>query len=217
LDTHSAPPPESSLSRWDLAALAGLAGLALLAASLWPRLPDPLPTHWTFDHRPDGWTPKSTVPWLMFGLPAGVWGLLFVVGGFAVPSDPALAAVQRRAMAPLRGLLVLAICVLLSLTVLLPVWGPGVFWPVLLAFLLLLATGIALMARVYKREMPKEYMAHYKWGLFYVNPEDERLMVPKLLGIGWTFNFARPAAWWILGLLLLLPLAVLLLALLAGR
>jgi uncharacterized membrane protein len=42
-------------------------------------------------------------------------------------------------------------------------------------------------------------------------------MVPKLMGIGWTFNFARPAAWWLLGLLLLLPLAAILLPLLAGR
>jgi uncharacterized membrane protein len=217
LETHPEPPPGSHLSLWDLAALAGLAGLAILAAALWPRLPDPLPTHWGFDHRPNGWTPKAVVPWLMFGLPAGIWGLLFVVGHFAVPREPVLAEVQRRAMAPLRGMLILAMCVLLSLTVLLPLFGPGVFKPILLAFLGLLALGIALMATAYKRGMPAEYTAHYKWGLFYANPDDDRLMVPKLMGIGWTFNFARPAAWWLMGLLLLMPLAAILLPLLAGR
>jgi uncharacterized membrane protein len=41
-----------------------------------------------------------------------------------------------------------------------------------------------------------------------VNPADPRLVVPKRWGIGWTFNFARPVAWVILGLLLLGPLAL---------
>jgi len=33
-------------------------------------------------------------------------------------------------------------------------------------------------------------------GLFYVNPSDPRLIVPRRSGLGWTFNFARPVAWW---------------------
>lgn len=36
---------------------------------------------------------------------------------------------------------------------------------------------------------------HYKWGLFYYNPEDKRLIVPKRIKwMGWTFNFAHPLA-----------------------
>ncbi len=50
---------------------------------------------------------------------------------------------------------------------------------------------------------------HWKGGLFYYNPDDSRLWVEKLTGLGYTFNFARPAAWVILGLLLLAPLVVL--------
>jgi uncharacterized membrane protein len=35
--------------------------------------------------------------------------------------------------------------------------------------------------------------SHWKAGLFYVNPDDPALLVPKRLGIGWTINFGRPA------------------------
>ena len=43
--------------------------------------------------------------------------------------------------------------------------------------------------------------------VFYVNPEDPRLWVEKRIGLGWTLNYARPAALWIT-LLLILPALV---------
>ncbi|MBK8725158.1 MAG: DUF1648 domain-containing protein [Holophagaceae bacterium] len=199
--------PESRVPGWDLLALLGFAALAGLAFLLWPDLPDPLPTHWGLRGRPDGWTSKAVVPWLMFGLPLFVWLLLVVVGRFAVPKDAVLGRLQRDAMAPLRGCLVLGLCELQSGILLVPVLGPGVFKGLLLGFLGLLVLGIALMARRVQRGLPPEHRARYKWGLFYANAYDPRLLVPKLLGIGWTFNYARPAAWWITGLLLALPLA----------
>jgi uncharacterized membrane protein len=34
---------------------------------------------------------------------------------------------------------------------------------------------------------------HWKWGIFYFNPDDPRSFVPKQVGgLGWTLNFARP-------------------------
>lgn len=40
---------------------------------------------------------------------------------------------------------------------------------------------------------PSENPQFYKWGIFYYNPEDERILVPKRIkNMGWTFNFARP-------------------------
>jgi uncharacterized membrane protein len=50
--------------------------------------------------------------------------------------------------------------------------------------------------------------SHWKAGLFYVNPDDPAIMVPKRLGIGWTINFGRPAGV-ICGVLTLLSVAVL--------
>lgn len=43
-------------------------------------------------------------------------------------------------------------------------------------------------------------------GAIYYAPDDPRLWVAKRIGLGWTLNFARPASWWILLLLLGLPL-----------
>ncbi len=46
-------------------------------------------------------------------------------------------------------------------------------------------------------------------GIFYVNPENPRLLVPKRLGGGWTFNFACPLAWvYTVGVLALIGLII---------
>jgi uncharacterized membrane protein len=34
---------------------------------------------------------------------------------------------------------------------------------------------------------------YYKLGIFYYNPNDKRVFVPKRFGWGWTLNFA---SWW---------------------
>jgi uncharacterized membrane protein len=32
---------------------------------------------------------------------------------------------------------------------------------------------------------------NYKWGIFYFNPKDQRILVPKRINMmGWTLNFA---------------------------
>lgn len=36
---------------------------------------------------------------------------------------------------------------------------------------------------------------HWKLGLFYYNREDRRVLVPKRLGFGRTLNMAKPQAW----------------------
>ena len=46
----------------------------------------------------------------------------------------------------------------------------------------------------------------WKAGLFYFNPGDSALMVPKRQGFGYTLNFGRPVCWLIFALILLLPL-----------
>ncbi|HVT15699.1 MAG TPA: DUF5808 domain-containing protein [Thermoanaerobaculia bacterium] len=48
----------------------------------------------------------------------------------------------------------------------------------------------------------------WKAGVIYVNPDDPALFVEKRFGLGYTMNFGRPAAWVILALFLLVPLAL---------
>lgn len=51
---------------------------------------------------------------------------------------------------------------------------------------------------------------NYKWGIFYFNPRDERMVVPKMNpGLGWTLNFARPSSVFLLiGIVAIIPLIV---------
>jgi uncharacterized membrane protein len=42
---------------------------------------------------------------------------------------------------------------------------------------------------------------HWKLLAFYYNPDEERLFVPKLTGIPFTLNFAKPLAWVITGVI----------------
>ena len=45
-------------------------------------------------------------------------------------------------------------------------------------------------------------------GVFYSNPRDSRLWVPKLAGIGWTINFAHRLAWPVMIALIGAPVAL---------
>ena len=40
---------------------------------------------------------------------------------------------------------------------------------------------------------------HWKLSVFYYDPENPRLFVPKRTGMPFTLNFAKPAAWAITG------------------
>jgi uncharacterized membrane protein len=53
--------------------------------------------------------------------------------------------------------------------------------------------------------------ARWVGGIFYFNREDPSLIVEKRFGVGYTLNFAHPAAWVIIGALACLPLVTMLL------
>ena len=46
--------------------------------------------------------------------------------------------------------------------------------------------------------------SHWKFGIFYFNPNNKKVFVPKRIGIGWTLNFARWQTTLIMGALIIL-------------
>lgn len=49
---------------------------------------------------------------------------------------------------------------------------------------------------------------NYKYG-FYYNPDDYRVIVPKRIrAFGWTLNFAKPTAYFIILLILAIPFLI---------
>ncbi len=46
---------------------------------------------------------------------------------------------------------------------------------------------------------------YWKWGMFYKNPNDPSVWVPKRTGMGWTLNFAHTLAYVYLALIIIAP------------
>lgn len=198
------------LSAWDLLAAAGLSALALFYTWALSRLPDPVPTHFDAQGRVNGWTAQAYLPWLIFGVPALLWLLLWVIGGIASRVAKASAKTSAAVVEPLRGFLGLGMCLLVIGCLAAPLRGVVAIQVGAAVFFLCLLLGIVFMALEAKHFLSKQSVAaHYRGGLFYVNPEDPRLWVEKRLGVGWTLNYAQRAAWWVSALLLLPVLAVL--------
>jgi uncharacterized membrane protein len=54
---------------------------------------------------------------------------------------------------------------------------------------------------------PVNNQVNYKWGIFYFNTKDTRIIVPKRNRfMGYTLNFANPLAWLVIVLIILIPL-----------
>ncbi len=189
--------------RWLSLGVLGAAA-AVLAAS-WDRIPSRWAVHWGGRDQPDGWASKS-VPSVLAPLAIGfaVW---LVIEGAAVWMR--LRAARERKLAPelvgvhlevahAAGLAVALICAALALV--LPLVQPRSSIPIVAGTFACL--GIVVGASVVRadRQVRKLRAAGVPvpeghQGVLYRNPADKRLWVPKLMGMGWTINFAHRAAW----------------------
>ncbi len=203
-------PRPRTFSIWDLLAAAGLAGLWAFSAWILPLLPDPVPTHFDRLGHANGWTPKAHLPWIVAGLPVYVWLLLLLVGTVTARLAKDLEKAELGAFFPLRGSLTLGFCLLMASTLAIPLQGLAVLRYGVGGLLLCFGLGMVFLVRdmqAYLRTQPDAH--HFRGGgLFYSNPEDPRLWVEKRIGLGWTLNYARPAAYWLTAAFLALPLAV---------
>jgi uncharacterized membrane protein len=192
-------------SNWDLLAAGSLAALALVYFIVLPALPDPVPTHFNKAGTADGWTPKSALHWIIFSVPVIVWAIFFVIGALtsAIPADPAKARIAS--MQPTRGFLVLGFSIIMGACLLIPFFGLKILFGSIAVMFACIIMAIFFTIREAKEilaDLPES--ANYRWGVFYVNPEDPRLWVEKSCGVGITLNYAKPAAWLIsIGFILL--------------
>ena len=224
------PQTSVSSSGWLRAApVVVLLGAGLILTLSWGALPDRWIVHWGLNG-PDGWADRTVsqvfAP-LLFGLVVCLFLEGVATGLVLVPGrmDPRLSPRGAAAVGRLTGDLVRTINVALALmfgvlAVGLPLLQPlGPALVVMAALCLVLGgtgIGVVRMALAFKAAVASgelEAIPGYN-GIIYRNPNDPRLMVPKLTGMGSTLNFAHPWALPTLGLFLLGPLlgVVLLLA-----
>jgi uncharacterized membrane protein len=199
-----------------------LAAAAGWLSSRWDDLPERWVIHWGPGGVPNGYTAKTYV---------GVFGPLLLAAALALFFELVAAFTERTSRARFPQLahaygnlvrwvsigLTAALC---AMAILLPSTVPpppqlfvGLILGAVVLSLVLGGLGLGSAARKMAatgESLPKGYSP-----FLYRNPEDPRLIVPKIIGTGWTFNFAHPRAWLLLALLLLLPAIVTLLAVLA--
>jgi hypothetical protein len=203
--------------RWiSLGTLVAAGALLLL---FWGDVPDRWAIHWGLGNRADGWATKSigaALAPLVFGL--CLWLLVELAamwigkGGVgAGPSFPPEMLAVQAATVRAAGL---AIALLTAgITLALPFVHPSSPIPIVAAALadfgLCLGGAMVWATRRIRRlraagvAIPDGYQ-----GVFYRNPRDSRLWVPKVAGIGWTINFAHRLAWPVMIALVATPLAV---------
>ena len=212
--------------------------LGLAALCLWWRwdaIPDQFPIHWDLHGRPDGWAIKSGRS--VFGsvlvgtLICLFFSLLF--NGFARgarhihSSGPDAEKESRFLRTMMLMVLGLEYCMAAMFG-----FGVSPILPPRLMAIFVMAPGLVGVAIVVvairmgqggwrlRGQTPASTPGNqapagdrtpdecWKWGLFYYNPADPALWVEKRFGIGWTFNFGNPRAWFVLGGILLFATAV---------
>ncbi len=79
----------------------------------------------------------------------------------------------------------------------------------LVSLIIILELMHVLMIKLWRR-MPEDESKYWLWGIFYFNPEDKRIIVPKRIKwFGWTLNFANPISiLFLAGILLLIILEI---------
>lgn len=198
-----------------------------LGLALYPSTPDLVPTHIDFAGNVNQWTPKGPAL-IAFPLLVEVFmAVCFIFSHWMTirskkdvdPARPAISAYAYGAFARAECILllvggsvltaVLGIVMILMMTEFLSMLVTMVL--IIVATLVFVGATIAFSivygqsgSRLVKRleengDIIADNDEHWKAGIFYWNKDDASLILPKRFGVGWTMNWARPAAWVIVG------------------
>jgi len=211
------PGPSPSWYAETLAALLPLALAGIYLVARWSQIPQRFATRYSSDGQPSIWVTRTAfqVAWPLLLAAALILWLTFL-GWLLTRYSPSSSNKPRvlsitldilRSVAWLLG-------IILSAAGLLPVLALSrTTLPYFLGGMmaLLLAFFGYVIIRVWRtfRGLPSDQStAAQYWvvGLFYYNPDDAALLVPKRSGMGYTFNMARPSAWALMVGVLLLAL-----------
>jgi len=201
-----------------------LGAVAARAWLHWDQVPARIALHYRFDGQADRWVDKSEgAVFGLWGIGLGLCAFLFVVGALTARASLG----PREAQAPELAQRIRASGAAV-------VWGAQYLVAVIFSLILLAmtrgtpfpaavagaATGIFvvwLFAALYRQLRALRALGAalqppsdaWRAGVFYSDPNDPALFVPKRYGIGYTLNFAKPAAWLLMLLLLGLPIGLL--------
>ncbi|ALC06667.1 hypothetical protein CDES_11515 [Corynebacterium deserti GIMN1.010] len=221
---------------WPLIAIGSTVALTALALIVfYPNLPDPMPTHWNADLEADSWSPKTVTNFLFLLLLGPVITILTLLGVQAMlvmqsgaitgPGGAKTANEAHRQWETYKATMTHMgwyLC-LLNVIVLVMVINSLRAQPFAAGFVLsLVAIGVATVALVWvllkkEKEIVKKYPRSpedqaKRWGIFFNDPDDKRILIENSPGMNFTFNVGHTpgkiAAATVLGLPILILVVV---------
>lgn len=216
------PVPHAISLKWNLLYLPIMAVTFAVGAIGYAHMPDMIPMHMDFNGTVNRYAEKTPIILWMPVLIQAFMGLCFAFSHWTIarskkwaePGAPATSALayglfaRAQSIYLVAGGLVIAVAMIampLSFMDLISLGQAAVF--VMIATLVLCVGGMAVSlvygqagSRVFKRMQTSDQLLvdddrHWKFGVFYFNPDDASLFLPERFGVGWTLNWARPAVW----------------------
>ena len=213
---------------WNLIYVPIILGTVCVGLALYPNMPGMLPMHADFMGNVDSYVPKTLGSAIGFPVAFEAFmAACFIFSHWMIvrskhSEDPGAPATSALAY----GLFARAQSVFLFITGVLISGGIGFLFllasagfislgqvgliaiilciPIVIGSVVLLVVYGQAGSRVFRKmndsdELLSDDDEHWKLGVFYFNREDASIFLPKRFGFGWTLNFARPAAWVVVG------------------
>lgn len=175
------------------AALALLGLAAGYVAVRWKDIPERFATHFGTRFEPDSWSDKSVGSVFFPTIFGAVLVLFFVLIAAGILRWKPSHGYTAMWLAVMNLALAIMFASLQVVTVLHTDWvAPATVGSLVLVLGASLAMVVALARKQNNTTSPSTSSdEHYKWGMFYYNPEDPAVMVDKRFGVGVDFNYAH--------------------------
>jgi uncharacterized membrane protein len=196
------------------AAFLPLIVVALYLESHFNSLPETFPQHWNAAGVANGWGERTPATVFLPPILGGAVVLIVVASAVLVGLAPGSGARHRMRMLSPIAALAWMLSLVFAIASLLPVLGSFSILHLGLLIATMTVLSLAMVLWLLVRTAPglpgakplhsSTSESHWHAGIFYANPNDPSLLVPKRFGWGWTLNFAKPTAWvFLIGILVL--------------
>ena len=209
--------------RWEWLHVAIIAASLALTWALYPQMPDQIIQHVDFNGMPTDYMPKSPMS-ALFPVAVTAFMAAIMTCSHAMivrskrpvdPESPATSSLAYALFARMQSIVLYASGILLTSVIglsmplafaeVVPMDVMGSFVIVAVLVIVLASVWVAVVygqsgARAIKQDvasgaMPMDEDRMWLAGIFYCNPYDPSIIVPKRFGVGWTINVGRPGGW----------------------
>lgn len=180
-------------------------------ALVYPALPEIVPTRFKGNGIPNDYVHKTLLLWLIPAFTIGIYLLLYIIPKITWKGkDQTPVNIIRGIMNLVDCIIAVVIIYLVKPNADLQLGTEIIFiltW-VLIPLLIILYIIFLIKTRSKTETAPTgESIDSYKWGIFYYNPGNLKIWVPRRYGMGWTLNMAHPVSYLIFAVIIAIIIA----------